>query len=132
MRRRVTATGPADIETAWERYLFPAQWPRWAPQIRAVEVTEDALRPGLVGTVRGPGGVAIPFRVDAVDPKAHTWSWTVRVAGVRIRMHHELEVHEGRTVARLTVEGPAPIALTYPTLAVFALRRLLRPELDDG
>lgn len=127
MRRRVTATGPLDLRTAWERYLFPSRWPGWAPQIRSVDVAEDRLRPGLTGVVHGPPGVAVRFRIDAVDTVANTWAWTVTVAGARVRMHHDLRARGDGTVAGLTVEGPAPIVLTYPLGAGIALRRLLRP-----
>lgn len=127
MRTRVTATGRIDLRTAWERYLFPARWPDWAPQIRSVHVVEHRLRPGLTGVVHGPPGLSVPFRIDDVDDAAHTWSWTVTAAGARLWMHHDLGAREDGTVAGLTVQGPAPIVLTYPLVAGIALRRLLRP-----
>lgn len=127
MRRRVTATGPADVRTAWERYVVPARWPGWAPQIRSVDIDENRLRPGLTGVVHGPLGVAVPFRIDAVDAAGHTWAWTVTVLGARVRMRHDLSAPESETLAGLTVDGPAPIVATYPLVARIALRRLLRP-----
>lgn len=126
MRRALSVTGPVDVETAWDRYLFPHRWPDWAPQIRSVDVDEERLRPGLTGVVHGPPGVAVRFRVDAVDPAIHTWAWTVTALGVNVRMRHDLTASADGTVAGLTVDGPALIALTYPPLAALALRRLLR------
>ena len=126
MRRRVSVSGPLDLQSAWERYLLPQRWPSWAPQIRSVDVAEELLRPRLTGVVRGPLGLAVRFRVDEVDPETHTWAWTVMARGVRVHMRHDLTRTPGATVAGLTVDGPALIALAYPPCAVLPLHRLLR------
>ncbi|OAA29228.1 hypothetical protein UG55_100339 [Frankia sp. EI5c] len=60
------ASGPAPPQVCWERYAVPANWPSWAPQIRAVEL-DAPMWPGApawseeaAGARRRPtrGGVA--------------------------------------------------------------------------
>ena len=77
--RRVTTTGPAAVDVAWARYADLRLWPRWAPQIRAVEAPRRRLRAGLRGVVHAPLGLRVPFVVEEVDDDARTWRWTVRV-----------------------------------------------------
>ena len=128
MRRRVSVTGPSEVATAWERYLFPARWAEWAPQIRAVECTAERIAPGVSGVVRGPAGLAIPFRVLEVDDAARAWRWSVTAAGIRVVMHHDLAATPDGTVAGLTMDGPAVVVLGYGPVARLALRRLVATD----
>lgn len=126
MRRRITVTGPVDVATAWERYAELRRWADWAPQVRGVEATGQRLVPGLRGRVRAPLGVRVPFVVDRVDEAARGWRWTVSVLGLAVTLTHDLTATPGGTRAGLTIEAPAPFALTYGLPARVALRRLCR------
>lgn len=127
--RRVTTTGPAAVDVAWARYADLRLWPRWAPQIRAVEAPRRRLRAGLRGVVHAPLGLRVPFVVEEVDDDARTWRWTVRVAGTAVSMTHDLTATPRGTRAGLTVHGPAIVALAYRLPARVALRRLCRAHL---
>jgi len=129
MRRRIEVDGPVDVATAWSRYADLSVWPRWSPQIRAVDADGTHLVPGLHGLVRGPLGTAVPFRVDHVDEADLSWSWTVALAGLDIRMRHDLREHDGGTTSGLTMDAPPVVALTYGPPARVALRRLCRREI---
>jgi hypothetical protein len=120
-------TGPAEPQVAWDRYLEPARWSSWSPQIRSVTSSDDRLVTGTSGQVRGPLGLAVPFVVDAVDEAARTWSWTVRPGPLVLRLHHGVRpAAAGGSLTWLVVEGPAPVVLGYLPLAGLALRRLVR------
>ncbi len=122
------ATGPVDPAEAWERYAVPARWPEWAPQITGVEVTAPRLVAGATGRVRGPLGVAVPFRVEDVDESGRRWSWTVHAGPVRLRLVHRVQsAPDGGATTDLRIIGPAPVVLGYAPLAHLALRRLVRP-----
>ncbi len=71
------ATGPIDATKAWRRYAEPRLWSAWAPHIRSVNYVPARLHTGEGGEVIGPLGLRVPFRIDAVDEEARTWSWTV-------------------------------------------------------
>lgn len=132
----VTASGACPPDEAWDRYVRPRRWPEWSPQIRAVEYPGERLTAGTSGVVRGPAGVPVSFRilsVDESDPDLRRWSWSVRVAGVALRLEHLVEPRPGpargeprgsRTT--LTVHGPVPLVVAYLPLARLALRRLVR------
>ena len=124
----LAATGPATPELVWERYVRPARWSEWSPQIRRVDCVDDELRAGSTGRVHGPFGVAVDFTVVALDPVARTWSWQVRVLLVGVRMHLEHGVEDDELGARtwLRLHGPAPVLLAYAPLARWALHRLVR------
>ena len=130
MQLRLSAEGPVDPAEAWDRYLRPARWAEWSPQIRRVERSEEQIRPGGTGRVWGPPGLAVDFRVTEVDEAARTWSWQVRVlvAGVRLGLSHGVQEREGGgTRTWLTVRGARPVVLAYAPLARLALSRLVRP-----
>ena len=126
MRRRITVAGPVDVATAWTRYADVRRWKDWAPQIRGVEAAGERLVAGLTGRVRAPLGVRVPFVVDEVDETGHSWRWTVSVLGVSVTMVHDLTATSGGTRAGLTIDAPAPFALTYGLPARMVLRRLCR------
>ncbi|MDO5629000.1 MAG: hypothetical protein Q4G43_11825 [Mobilicoccus sp.] len=126
MRRRITASGRADIAEVWERYADLDRWSDWAPQIRTVDAPERRLRPGLCGIVRGPLATAVPFHIDAVDEETPSWTWTVTMLGASVQMHHDLTATTKGTTAGLTLDGPPPIALGYGPVARVALTLLCR------
>jgi hypothetical protein len=132
----VTAAGPCPPDEAWDRYVRPRRWPEWSPQIRAVEYPGERLTAGTSGVVRGPGRVPVRFRilsVDESDPARRRWTWSVRAAGVVLRLDHLVEPRTGAggeqprgSRTTLTVHGWAPVVVAYLPLAWLALRRLVR------
>jgi Polyketide cyclase / dehydrase and lipid transport len=123
-RRAIEATGPRPAPDVWDRYVRPRRWPEWSPQIRRVEYPTETLRPGATGTVRGPGGLPVRFRITAVEPERR-WSWTVSALGVRMRLWHTVEATPAGTRTILAIEGPAPAVLLYLPAAKWALHRLV-------
>jgi hypothetical protein len=129
----VSATGPASAAAVWTRYVSPGIWPSWAPHIHAADYPHQTVRPATKGQLRGPGGVRLDFRVDAVDEAASRWSWTVsrRVPmsrlgfPARVRMDHGVEPHAGGSRAWVQIHLPAPVAGLYAPIARFALSRLV-------
>ena len=130
MQHRLAVTGPARPDEVWDRYLRPARWSEWSPQIRRVDASDDTIRAGTRGRVWGPPGLAVDFTVDAVDAASRTWSWHVRVLllGIRLSLRHGVSrTSSGGTRAWLDVTGPRPVVLAYAPVARLALRRLCRP-----
>ena len=120
------ASGPLPPAQAWDRYRFLDRWSEWAPQITGVDCAERLLTAGARGRVRGLG-VPLPFTIDAVDPAARSWSWTVGVGPIRMHLHHWVtEGPDGGTTTGLRTTGPAPLVLAYAPLAQWALHRLVR------
>lgn len=121
MRRRLTARGPVPAPEAWDRYVRPARWPEWSPQIRRVDYDFRTLRTGTDGVVHGPLGLRLPFTVISVAPADRTWRWIVRLGPIRLRLAHR--VTDGGT--ELFLDGPAVLVLAYLPLAQLALNRLV-------
>jgi len=128
LRRRITATGPRDADDVWDRYERPARWPEWAPQIRSVDYPGERIEPDTSGTVHGPAGLPVRFRIRHVDSSGpvREWSWTASAAGVLLTLRHTVEPAPGGTRTGLTVEGLAPVVTLYLPVALWALRRLVR------
>ena len=138
MKVTLRADGTAAPDEVWDRYLHPSRWSEWSPQIVRVDTDGDVLTPGLAGVVRGPCGLAVPFRILDVDPAAavRTWSWRVSIGPVSLWLEHAVLPLDGaagaddpdtrRTATTLEVRGPAPVVLGYAPLAKLALVRLVR------
>lgn len=94
------------------------------PQIRRVEADGRILRAGRTGTVHGPIGLRVRFRVETVEAPRR-WAWRVRCLGVRARLLHEVAPVTGGTRATLTLEATPAVCLLYPLVARPALRRLV-------
>ena len=128
---RISATGPLDPETVWERYTQPAWWPVWSPHLREVDYPDAVVRPGTTGRVTGVGGVVAVFRIDAVDHEARRWVWSVRSGPLRVRFEHGVDVadaaseHPGGSTAWLVTHALWPVAVGYAPVARFALGRLV-------
>lgn len=124
--------GPRPPDQVWDRYVRPARWPEWSPQIRGVQYGPERLTPGTGGVVRGPFRLAVPFEVlsvDEEDPLRRAWRWRAGLLGVHVELEHVVEPspsHPGGTLTRLVVSGPAPVAVPYLPLAYLALHRLVR------
>jgi hypothetical protein len=122
------ATGPLSADEAWERYALPRRWPEWSPQISRVELPVERIATGARGKLFAPGGFRLDFVIDAVDEQARTWSWTVRVAVIKLSLAHSVaEAPGGGCRSELRTSGPAPIVAAYAPLAQVALDRLVQP-----
>jgi hypothetical protein len=120
------ATGPVRPAEAWERYAVPARWREWAPQISGVEGTVDRLATGATGRVRGPLGIAVPFRVEEVDEAERRWTWQVHAGPVHLRLLHWVQpAPDGGATTGLRITGPAPVVVGYAPAALLAIRRLV-------
>ncbi|WP_250038319.1 SRPBCC family protein [Paractinoplanes maris] len=124
LRRSLEVVGPRPADDVWDRYARPERWPEWSPQIRAVDYPEAVLRAGVSGTVRGPLGFPVRFRVLTVTPP-RAWSWVVSAAGVRLTLWHTVEATERGTRTLLAIEGFAPAVLLYLPAARIALGKLV-------
>lgn len=121
----LTARGSAPADVAWERYARPDLWPTWSPQIRRVETAAPRIAPGVTGTVRAIGGVAVPFTVTAVDDATRTWSWRVRIGPAHVTLEHAVRPDASRapdgSATELRIDGPWPVVLGYAPVARLAL-----------
>ena len=130
-------SGTADPVTVWSRYAEIGRWPEWASQIRAVQRSAETLGPSVVGTVIGPAGLRIAFKVLDVDDAAMSWSWRVGAGPLRLRMRHRvLGRRSGGSTATLEIDGPGPaprmtgllVEQAYRPVARSALLRLVAPR----
>jgi len=110
----------------WERYVHPALWSTWAPQIRSVQCDDEVIVLGTRGVVHGPVLVRVPFTVESVDHEEHQWAWRVGVGPLCVRMEHGVEEAGDGVRAWARIHLPAPVALPYAPVAHLALRRLVR------
>jgi uncharacterized protein YndB with AHSA1/START domain len=129
VRSSLAVSGAAPPDLVWERYVDPARWPDWSPQIRAVDYPGPRLAAGTSGVVRGPCALAVPFEILSVDPQRRRWTWRVRppVVGELILDHAVTPAADG-TRTTLDVQGPAAVVLAYLPVARLALGRLVRPS----
>ena len=127
LRRALEVCGPRPADDVWDRYLRPERWPEWSPQIRSVDYPAPTLRPDTTGTVHGPGGLPVRFRILRVEQAGpvRSWSWAVSAAGVRLRLWHTVEATPAGTRTVLAIEGFAPAVLLYLPAARWALHRLV-------
>lgn len=111
-----------DPATVWELLVDTAQWPRWGPSVRDVDLPGGRLTAGAEGRVRTAVGLWLPFRVSAFD-EGRSWSW--RVAGVPATSHLVEPVAGGCRVAFGVPVAAAP----YAAVCHEALRRIERAAL---
>ncbi len=130
MKVTVSASGAADPDAVWDRYIHPARWPEWSPQIVSVDYPDAAIGVGGAGTVHGPCGVAVSFEILAIDNEKRYWSWRVKIVGISLTLDHDVRaVHTEKaagTVTTLAINGPAPLVVGYAPIARLALGRLVR------
>jgi hypothetical protein len=120
------AAGEAAAGDVWARYVRPACWPAWSPQIRAVRVAGDRIAPGMRGEVVSLFGLTTRFVVESVDEERRRWVWRVRLGPVRLRLHHAVFAASTGSLTTLRIEGPTIAVLAYAALARWALGRLVR------
>jgi hypothetical protein len=131
VRREIAVRGPQTPDEVWDRYVRPARWPQWSPQIRGVDYPFELLRAGATGTVRAPLRLPVPFRVLEVsdaDPARRAWRWRAGALGVHVELEHTVEPAPSAsagTLTRLVMVGPAPAVVPYLPLAWLALYRLV-------
>jgi hypothetical protein len=123
----VAASGSAPRHEVWSRYTTPARWHEWSPQISRVDVEEpdSPVVPGRTGTVHGPLGVGVAFRIIDVDTAAGRWTWAVSVGLIRLHLQHGVDAERGRSRAWVAITGALPIVLGYAPAARVALGRLV-------
>ncbi len=114
-----------DPDVAWELLVDTAQWPRWGPSVRDVDLPAGRLGPGAEGRVCTAIGLWLPFRVSTFD-EGRSWSW--RVAGVAATSHLVEPVPGG---CRVTFGVPVAAA-PYALVCQEALRRIERAAHDDA
>jgi uncharacterized protein YndB with AHSA1/START domain len=108
----------APAARVWEVLTRLAYWPEWGPSVREVRCDEEAVREGLVGRLRTPLGVWVPFEVTEVEP-GRRWRW--RVWGREATGHEVEPLGPTRCLLRFTM--PA-WALPYALVCEVALRRI--------
>lgn len=126
MRLTLSAAGPAAPGEVWDRFVRPARWSQWSPQIRSVDYPDEVITTGGTGTVYGPCGLPVRFEVLEVDGGNRFWSWAVTPAMVRLTLHHRVVARGSGTLTELVVDGPAPVPLLYAPVARLAMRQLVR------
>jgi hypothetical protein len=126
VRLTVSAAGAAEPGDVWDRYVRPARWSQWSPQIRSVDYPDEVIATGGSGTVHGPCGLPVRFEVLDVDGENRCWSWAVTLAMVRLTLQHRVAARGSGTITELVVDGPAPVVLGYAPIARIALGRLVR------
>ena len=126
MKISIGATGPADPQVVWDRYVHPDRWSEWSPQITAVNYPADEISDGGRGTVNGPCGIGLDFEILHVDSENRCWTWRVKPVGVELVMTHAVLAQDGGTRTTLEIHGPLPIIVGYAPIARIALGRLVR------
>lgn len=116
VRRRIDAPA-ADV---WALLSQPAEWPRWGLSIVGA-VAPSPLGRGATGSVKTLLGFSLPFRIEAFDGEAMTWTWSV--GGVRATAHSVEPIGSRACVA--TIGVPA-WAAPYALVVWASLRRLER------
>ena len=101
MKLTVEASGAADPETVWDRYVHPARW-------------------------HGPFGVGVAFEILRVDHDKRCWAWRVTVAGITLVLGHDVFAQASGSSTTLDITGPAPVVIGYAPIARIALGRLVR------
>ena len=128
LRRQIGADGPRAADDVWDRYVRPARWPEWSPQIRSVDYPRELLAAGTSGVVHGPAGLRVRFQVIDVAPgqPVRSWLWSASALGVELTLAHTVEATATGTRTGLTIEGFAPAVIAYLPAAQWALHRLVR------
>lgn len=117
MRFSVSRCIQATPEAAWQLLASTAHWLDWGPSITGVEPLDTLVTDGLVGRVRMPLGLWLPFRIGAVQPPRR-WTWSV--LGIPATGHQVDAVPGG---CRVTFSVPGP-AVPYLPVCWWALRRM--------
>ncbi len=125
MKLTVEARGAADPDSVWDRYVHPARWHEWSPQIRSVDYSGLTIGAGGRGTVHGPCGVGVGFEILAVDHEKRCWTWQVTVVGITLVLGHDVVQLGSGSRTTLDISGPAPVVIGYAPIARLALGRLV-------
>ncbi len=113
MSQRIAATPGA----AWQLLASTGTWTEWGPSVTAVEPAEAVLSEGLVGRVRTPLSVWLPFRITHLEPH-RCWSWSI--LGIPATSHRVDALPGG---CRVTFGVPV-LAFPYLLICRSALRRI--------
>ncbi|MFI2781371.1 SRPBCC family protein [Streptomyces sp. ALB3] len=120
------AEGSASAGDVWLRYVTPACWPSWSPQIRKVRVDAERITPGTRGEIVSLFGVTAAFLVESVDEERRRWTWRVRLGPVCLRLRHAVLHRPGGSATTLRIEGPSLALAAYAGPARWAMGRLVR------
>jgi hypothetical protein len=108
----------ASPAAAWDLLVDTRRWPEWGPSVRAVDCEDERIGAGSTGRVRIPGGLRVPFEVDAFSPlpadpaEGDAGRWTWRVARIPATGHRVEALPDSvRVVFELPVlaAGYAPV-----------------------
>jgi len=97
----VSAAGSLTPQAVWDRYVHPARWSQWSPQIRRVDCADETLRPGSRGRVL--------------------------LLGVLLHLEHGVQDDKIGVRTWLRIRGPAWVVLAYAPVAQWSLTRLVDP-----
>jgi hypothetical protein len=122
---RINVSGDAAPDIVWQRYITPATWSSWSPQIRSVDYPHRTIRAGTAGVVHAIGGVRVPFRIEQVDPDERRWVWAVKPLGLSMRLVHTVEDQAAGSRTGLEVSGPPLVVHGYALASAVALHRLV-------
>jgi uncharacterized protein YndB with AHSA1/START domain len=124
-RLEVSRTVAASPAVVWDLLVTVAQWPRWGPSVRAVELDREPdtgpgtgrIGPGSRGRVQTAVGVRLPFEITGFEP-GRAWSWAV--CGIEATDHTVEATDTGTRVSF----GVPWLAAPYLAVCAAALRRL--------
>jgi hypothetical protein len=123
-RLRVSRSVAAPPVVLWDLLVTVAEWPRWGPSVRAVELDTERITLGSRGVVETVAGVRVPFEITRFAP-GRAWSWTIR--GVPAT-DHTVETTDVGTRVSFGVPWPAA---PYLGVCAVALRRLDRLAVEE-
>ena len=119
--RRVSSsvTIEARIDEVWPYVSQFKWWPEWGVSVIEVDSDVDRIAPGVMGRVRTPVGLWLPFEIDEVSEESF-WSWSV--AGIPATNHH-IESQTNGTLVQFTAPW---IVAPYSVVMTSSLARLKR------
>lgn len=94
---------PAGV--AWRVLIDTDQWPRWGPNVRAVDAPARYIGPGVRGRVATAAGLWVPFEITDWQSERY-WAW--RVAGIPATGHVVEAIGPHRCRVRLLIPRWAP------------------------
>ena len=122
-----TVTIPVDAATVWALTIDVEAWPGLTSTITSVEVLDPPLGVGGRARIRQPGQRPRIWTVTRFEPE-RCFEWATSMGTVRLVGRHDLEVVDGGTVNRLSIELSGPGAGVLRRLAGRQLARAIATE----
>ncbi|MGB5735706.1 MAG: SRPBCC family protein [Thiohalocapsa sp.] len=110
----------APAHVAWRLLIDTAEWPGWGPSVRAVDVPDRLIGPGMRGRVQTTLGLWLPFEITAWQA-GEAWAW--RVAGIDATGHRVEPLDPDRCRVSFLIPRWAPL---YRPVCQSALRRIAK------